>query len=87
MKISTPQQTQDMDALIYVLSHDLRAPARALRQYCTLLEKELEGTDSSDRCGHFVDRLVQVLEGMDSQIDGLLELSRVDKAKSEPTTI
>jgi signal transduction histidine kinase len=58
-----------------------------MRQYCTLLEKELEASESTDRMGHFVSRLYQVLDDLDGRLDGLLELSRVDQPKSEPGEI
>jgi len=87
MTSSSRHDKNDLDTLIYVLSHDLRGPARALRQYCTLLEKELSEIDSNDRVEHFVTRLYHVLDDLDGQLDGLLELSRIDQPKSEPTTL
>ena len=59
----------EMDALLYVLSHDLRGPARALRQYATLLEKELENTEPNERMARFIARFQQVLDGLDAQLD------------------
>jgi signal transduction histidine kinase len=82
-----PKHTNELDTLIYVLSHDFRGPARAMRQYCTLLEKELEASESNDRVGHLVSRLYQVLDDLDGRLDGLLELSRIDQPKSEPLAI
>ena len=87
MTSSHLKHTNELDTLIYVLSHDLRGPARAMRQYCTLLEKELEGLESTDRIDHFVSRLYQVLDDLDGRLDGLVELSRIDQPKSEPRAI
>ena len=77
----------DTDALLYVLSHDLRGPARALRQYATLLEKELVNTESNERMERFIARFQQVLDGLDAQLDGLLALSRIKKSTASPVAV
>jgi len=77
----------DTDALLYVLSHDLRGPARALRQYCTLMEKELEHTEPNERMDRFVARFQQVLDSMDAQLDGLLALSRIQTPTRPPEAV
>ena len=77
----------ETDALLYVLSHDLRGPARALRQYSTLLEKELENAEPNERVERFIARFQQVLDGMDAQLDGLLALSRIKTPTGPPEAV
>ena len=66
----------DTDRLIYVLSHDLKSPARALRQYAGLLKAEL-GTDLSEKAGRYLGRLDDVLDRLEGRLDDLVELSRL----------
>lgn len=68
----------DYDDLVYVLSHDLRAPARALRQYVILLNEE--STDGlTDDAVRFMGRLGQVLDRLDGRLDAILRLSRLGR--------
>lgn len=76
----------DYDALVYVLSHDLRAPARALRQYVILLTEELTG-ELSEPAERFMSRLGQVLDRLDGRLDAILTLSRFGRRRGEPKVI
>lgn len=58
-----------------MLSHDLRAPARALRQYAILLNEEL-GDELKPDAARFMTRMGQVLDRMDHRLDAILTLSR-----------
>ncbi len=70
----------DYDELVYVLSHDLRAPARALRQYVILLREEV-GPDINDDAKRFMDRLNLVLDRLDGRLDAILTLSRLGRPR------
>ncbi|MFT7622908.1 MAG: signal transduction histidine kinase [Myxococcota bacterium] len=72
----------DYDQLVYVLSHDLRAPARALRQYVILLREESKGTLNDD-ANRFMDRLNLVLDKLDERLDAILELSRMARSRGD----
>jgi len=72
----------DYDELVYVLSHDMRAPARALRQYVILL-KDTAGEDLNDDAQRFMGRLDQVLDRLDGQQHAILRLSRYGSARGE----
>jgi len=73
----------DFDDLVYVLSHDLRAPARALGQYLVLLES-VEGLELPERAAHYLKRMHQVVARMDGQLDELLALSRTATGAGRP---
>lgn len=68
------------DDLIYVLSHDLRAPARALRQYIMLLQEDGKAELTGD-AKRFMSRMTTVLDRMDGRLDALLTLSRFSRPR------
>lgn len=75
------------DDLIYVLSHDLRSPARALGQYIDLF-RALPGVSLPERGEHYLQRMQQVLKRMDALLDATLELSRsANQADAKPTSL
>ncbi|HIA02011.1 MAG TPA: HAMP domain-containing histidine kinase [Myxococcales bacterium] len=78
--------TLDYDQLIYVMSHDLKAPARALKQYLFMLKDSL-GDNVSDEVEHIADRMHQVLKRFDKQIEALLMLSRFGTPHGEAVDI
>jgi light-regulated signal transduction histidine kinase (bacteriophytochrome) len=76
----------DYDQLIYVLSHDLKAPPRALKQYLIMLQNSL-GDELSEDSQHIVQRMNLVLERFDEHMEALLRLSRFGKAHGDVITI
>lgn len=76
MSGAPPSKQSEYDQLIYVLSHDLRAPARALRQYAMLLKDEC-AAGLSDNGKRFLGRMDLVLDKLDERLDAILRLSRL----------
>jgi light-regulated signal transduction histidine kinase (bacteriophytochrome) len=70
----------DLESFIYSVSHDLRAPLRALSGYSELLLEEYGGILNEEGRG-YAERIVAVSEQMGRQIDYLLELSRISRAE------
>jgi PAS domain S-box-containing protein len=81
----TPQRRaesseRDLEGFIYTVSHDLRAPLRALSGYSKLLLEEYGGVLDLEGRG-YAERIVAASEQMGGQIDYLLELSRITQAE------
>jgi signal transduction histidine kinase len=70
----------DLESFIYTVSHDLRAPLRALSGYSELLLEEYGGVLGEEGRG-YAERIVAVSEHMGQLIDYLLQLSRVSRAE------
>ena len=70
--------TNEMEAFTYSVSHDLRAPLRAIDGYSFLLQQEA-GSRLGDQERHYLEVLRQNAQHMDSLIDGLLRLSRMGR--------
>ncbi|NYT20433.1 MAG: PAS domain S-box protein [Methanomicrobiales archaeon] len=72
--------TREMEAFTYSVSHDLRAPLRAIDGYSYLLLQEAGGR-LSDVERHYLDVLRHNVRQMDDLINGLLNLSRMGRAE------
>ena len=74
------RSSQSLDSFIYSLSHDLRAPLRALSGYSGALLEEYGGVLGEEGRG-YAERIVAVSEQMAQLIDYLLQLSRISRAE------
>jgi GAF domain-containing protein len=78
----------ELEAFTYSVSHDLRAPLRALDGFShVLLENYGGGLDADGR--HYLERVRQAGERMTQLIDDLLRLSRITRAelRREPVNL
>ncbi|MFA5296172.1 MAG: ATP-binding protein [Methanoregulaceae archaeon] len=70
--------TQEMEAFTYSVSHDLRAPLRAIDGFSYILAKTA-GPRLDEKEQHYLAALRKNAEQMDSLITGLLTLSRIGR--------
>ena len=73
------RSNHDLESFIYTVSHDLRAPLRALSGYSELLLEEYGEVLGEEGHG-YAERIVSASEQMRQQIDYLLDLSRISRA-------
>jgi light-regulated signal transduction histidine kinase (bacteriophytochrome) len=72
------QANKELEAFSYSVSHDLRAPLRAIDAFSTLLlEEYADGLDQ--RAGNYIRRIRAGIQKMSHLIDDLLNLSRVSR--------
>jgi signal transduction histidine kinase len=71
---------RELDAFSYSVSHDLRAPLRAIGGFARALEDECRAS-MDERCADYVRRICRGVDRMGTLIDGLLDLSRVSRAE------
>lgn len=77
---------QQLKQFAYGVSHDLRAPVRAIDGFSAQLERRCaEGLDETAR--DYLHRIRDNATRMSSLIDGLLELSRATSAEIKPRTV
>lgn len=79
------QRNQELDEFAYVVSHDLKAPLRAIANLANWLSEDLDGQLSEEN-QHQLDLLQSRVERMDSFIQALLQYSRVGR-QSKPEVI
>ena len=70
---------RELEAFSYSVSHDLRAPLRAVAGFAQLLQRELDGQLDAKSRDH-LDRVLAAADRMNGLIDALLELSHVSRA-------
>jgi signal transduction histidine kinase len=75
-----------MSGLLYAVSHDLRAPLRALTGFSQALQEHLAAT-VDDTGKHYLLRLEQSAQRMTAMIDALLALSRITQTEMIPMDI
>jgi PAS domain S-box-containing protein len=66
---------EELDAFAYAVSHDLRAPLRAMSGFANALLEDL-GDSLPEEGKHFLDEIILGSRRMGELIDGLLRLSR-----------
>ena len=67
----------ELEAFTYSVSHDLRAPLRAVRGFAALLKNESRVLDARDR--ELLDRIVSRTQCMSEMIDDLLRFARISR--------
>jgi len=74
---------EELSQYAYVVSHDLKAPLRAIRNYTDFLREDLEATLDGDQKG-YLDGLKRAVRQGEELVGDLLEFSRVGR-QSVPT--
>lgn len=68
--------TAEFEEFAYIVSHDLKAPVRAINNLATWLEEDLEGNLPADSAANFK-LLKNRVSRLDSMIQALLDYSRI----------
>jgi light-regulated signal transduction histidine kinase (bacteriophytochrome) len=74
------QERQEMAGLLYAVSHDLRAPLRAVSGFSQAL-REHAGSSLDSTALHYLQRIEDSSRRMTTLLDGLLSLSRLSQAE------
>lgn len=75
------QQRAELQNFAYVVSHDLRAPLRALTNYSRFLTEEFT-PQMNEQCRQYVDGITESAKHMDSLVVDLLEYARVGRTEA-----
>jgi signal transduction histidine kinase len=76
----------ELEAFSYSVSHDLRAPLRAMSGYASVLEEDFGHVLNEDGIDA-IDRIKAASSKMSLLIDGLLRLSRITRSEMQESTV
>ncbi len=80
------RSNRELDQFAYVVSHDLKAPLRAIANLSQWLEEDLGGSlEAGTR--HKMELLRGRVRRMENLIEGILEYSRIDRIKAAAETV
>ena len=78
--------TSEMEAFTYSVSHDLRAPLRAMTGFGQALSEDCGGA-LDERCLGYLGRICAAADRMSGLIDDLLMLSRISRSELRPAPV
>jgi light-regulated signal transduction histidine kinase (bacteriophytochrome) len=76
--LAAETSAKELDALTYGISHDLRAPLRAIEGFARILEEDFAPTLGDEGQGH-LQVIRDAAKKLDRLIEGMLALSRVSR--------
>jgi PAS domain S-box-containing protein len=81
-------RNQELDSFVHVVSHDLKAPLRAVANLSQWIEEDLEGV-LTENTQQQMNLLRARIERMSATIDGLLDYARIGRTKDsiEPVAV
>ena len=74
----TRLRNRDLKTLLYVISHDLREPLRAIRNFANLIHDRYSD-ELDDKGRDFLARIIRGAERLDQQLEDVLTLSRAQR--------
>jgi PAS domain S-box-containing protein len=78
METALAERNQELDSFVYIVSHDLKAPLRAISNLSVWIEEDL-GTELPAEIGQQMAQLRGRAQRMEAMINGLLEYARVGR--------
>lgn len=80
------QRNEEMEQFVYTVSHDLKSPLVTITGFIGMLES-YQAAGRQDKVQHAIRRILRSADRMSQLIDELLELSRIGRAKGDPTEV
>jgi len=77
---------QQLEAFVYSIAHDLRAPLRAMQGFSEMLVEEA-GATLNEACKGYADRISKSAQFMDALLIDLLAFSRISQERVELTPV
>lgn len=80
------RMNKDLETMLYVISHDLKEPLRAIENFSRLVQ-ETEAPRFSDKGHDFLDRVIRAADRLHHLLDDILFISRVRHLPLQPEDV
>lgn len=77
-ELEMERKNRDLETLLYITSHDLREPLRAIQNFSQLVQSRYQ-QEVDEKGQDFLMRIVRASKRMDTLIENILELSRAQR--------
>lgn len=77
---------KELDEFVYIVSHELNAPLRHIKQFGSLLVKRLEDKVSDEEL-EYLEYIEQSITDAEAMLSALLQYSRLNTVSEEPSSI
>uniref|UniRef100_UPI0025F41537 sensor histidine kinase n=1 Tax=Chamaesiphon sp. GL140_3_metabinner_50 TaxID=2970812 RepID=UPI0025F41537 len=81
-EVQLQERNQELNSFVHIVSHDLKAPLRAVSNLSVWIEEDFEGTVSANTTEQ-MNLLRGRIKRMEGMIDGLLEYARLGRQDSQ----
>lgn len=81
LEIKVQKRTKDLESFVYSVSHDLRAPLRAVNGFSEILKQELKSVEGNETIDRYVGFIIDNAKRMNQLIEDLLQFSRMGNKK------
>jgi PAS domain S-box-containing protein len=78
LEVRVGERTADLEAFTYSVSHDLRAPLRAIAGFSEIISRR-HRSSLSEEGSHYLDNVIEAAKRMSALIEDLLEYSRLGR--------
>ncbi len=75
-------QNIELEHFAYIVSHDLKAPLRAISSLTTFIDEDLRANKNEDVYSH-LDTMIKRIQRMEDLIEGILDFSKIGMAKPQ----
>ena len=79
IRLPKNEQQNELDELLYVISHDFKSPIRHIREFSKLLLKEISGKETPKE-KEYLNYLIAAGEKADLMLETLLQYSRINSS-------
>jgi len=84
--LNLSEANKELEAFSYSVSHDLRAPLRAIDGFTEILQEDYKHLMDKEGC-HYIQRIRAGVRRMNELIEAMLQLSRISRQELDAVTV
>ncbi|MBV8619072.1 MAG: two-component sensor histidine kinase [Curvibacter sp.] len=87
LRLALQQRSDEQQAFLRVVSHDLRSPVRHIVAYGQLVRELVQESNADPAALQYLDTMAQSARQLGQMIDGLISLGRIEPGRLQPQTL